>query len=323
MRPLVSVIIPTYNRSRWVVEAINSVLAQTMTDREIIVVDDGSTDDTMETLVQYKRKIRMVSRRNGGPAAARNYGTMIALGEWVCFLDSDDEWGPRTLESHVNAVAAHPKTCVHLVNARLQRRSSGMVDLFEHTGFAPHCREVIERPLNLQLRYGMAWPQCAMIRRRTFEHIGGFDERFRVLYEDFDLFCRLGTQGPWAFEPYPHARILRRIDDIPSVSSNRFSDPLGVAQAMVLIFTKLAMRDDLTDEEREIVQRRLVQCRRGWGVALMRNGAKREARHVFAHCFQQSHEGSDVLRYVTTFMPRSVADSAARMHARRNHNRRD
>lgn len=323
MRPLVSVIIPTYNRRRWVIEAIDSVLGQTMDDREVIVVDDGSTDGTDEALTRYKRRIRTVHRPNGGPAAARNYGTMIALGEWVCFLDSDDEWGPHTLESHVNAVAAHPRTCVHLVNARLQRRSTGMVDLFEHTGFAPHCREVIERPLSLQMRYGMAWTQCAMIRRRTFEHIGGFDERFRVLFEDFDLFCRLGTQGPWSFDAYPHVRILRRSDDIPSVSSNRFKDPLGVAQAMVLVFSKLAARSDLTSEEHEQVLQKLVRCRRGWGVALLRNGAKREARHVFAHCYQESGEGSDVLRYVTTFLPRSVADSAVRMHARRTHNRRD
>ncbi len=322
MRPLVSVIIPTYNRHRWVTKAIDSALAQTVGDREIIVVDDGSTDGTAETLVQYKRRIRMVRRPNGGPAAARNYGTMIALGEWVCFLDSDDEWDPRTLESHVKAVAAHPRTCVHLVNARLQRKTTAMVDLFEHTGFAPHCREVIDRPLRLQILHGMAWTQCAMIRRRTFEHIGGFDERLKVLYEDFDLFCRLSTQGPWAFDTYPHVSILRRDDDIPSVSSHRFSDPMGVAHAMVLVFTKLAARDDLTDEERELVLRRLVRYRRGWGVALMRNGARREARHVFAHCYQESHEGADVLRYVTTFLPRGVADSASKLHARRTHNHR-
>src|SRR5271156_2034659 len=100
-RPAVSVIIPTYNYGRFVTEAVDSVLAQSYTDHEVIVVDDGSVDDTPERMQPYAERVRYLRQPNQGPSAARNNGIEAARGEYVAFLDADDLWHPRKLEAQL------------------------------------------------------------------------------------------------------------------------------------------------------------------------------------------------------------------------------
>jgi glycosyltransferase involved in cell wall biosynthesis len=108
-RPLVSVVIPTYNRSGYVVEAVDSVLRQTYPSYEVIVVDDGSTDDTHEALEPYMGRIRYVRQENLGEGAARNLGVSRARGEYVAFLDSDDMWEPEFLAATMEAFKKFPE----------------------------------------------------------------------------------------------------------------------------------------------------------------------------------------------------------------------
>ena len=96
--PVVSVVIPTYNCGRYIEEAVNSVLSQTYRSLEIIVVDDGSTDDTAGRLEKYTDRIRFVSQKNSGPSRARNVGMELSTGEYIAFLDADDRWLPEKLE---------------------------------------------------------------------------------------------------------------------------------------------------------------------------------------------------------------------------------
>src|SRR5215212_11526906 len=101
MNPLVSVVIPTYNRRRLVVEAVESALAQTYRPLEILVVDDGSTDGTEAELHRFGSAVRYLKQPNQGAAAARNRGIRAATGELVAFLDSDDLWAPAKIEKQV------------------------------------------------------------------------------------------------------------------------------------------------------------------------------------------------------------------------------
>ena len=105
IKPLVSVIIPTYNRAQYICNAIDSVLAQTYRNIEVIVVDDGSTDDTRCILSRYGPNIRYVFQNNAGPSAARNNGITKARGRLIAFLDSDDIWLPEKLERQVQLIA--------------------------------------------------------------------------------------------------------------------------------------------------------------------------------------------------------------------------
>ncbi len=101
MTPLVSIIIPTFNRSKIVRRAVDSVFAQTFQDFEILVIDDGSSDDTRSALAGYPDRLRYVFQKNQGPAAARNHGMQLAKGEYIGFLDSDDVYFPNNLEAHL------------------------------------------------------------------------------------------------------------------------------------------------------------------------------------------------------------------------------
>ncbi|HTS19485.1 MAG TPA: glycosyltransferase family A protein [Verrucomicrobiae bacterium] len=102
--PSVSVIIPTFNRERCVGRAVDSVLAQTFQDIEVIVVDDGSTDSTTNVLSRFGNRIRLIRQENRGVSSARNTGIRAASGKWLAFLDSDDEWHPRKLERQVDCL---------------------------------------------------------------------------------------------------------------------------------------------------------------------------------------------------------------------------
>lgn len=117
--PLVSVVIPTYNRSGYVVEALDSVLRQTYPDYEVIVVDDGSTDGTHEALKPYRDRIRYVRQENLGEGAARNLGVSHARGEYVAFLDSDDMWEPEFLAATMEAFKRFPEARMVTTNFKM------------------------------------------------------------------------------------------------------------------------------------------------------------------------------------------------------------
>jgi glycosyltransferase involved in cell wall biosynthesis len=107
--PKVSVIIPSFNYARFVANAVDSVLAQTFTDHEIIVIDDGSTDNTREILSVYKGRINYIYQENKGLSGARNTGIRAAKGEWIALLDADDEWYPNKLEEQMRVLGQNPQ----------------------------------------------------------------------------------------------------------------------------------------------------------------------------------------------------------------------
>lgn len=102
-----SVVIPSYNRSAWLVTALESVFAQTEPAFEIIVADDGSTDDTPDVLRKYEGRVKVLTQRNAGPSAARNLGIAAATGDYIAFLDSDDLWFPWTLALYREVIEPH------------------------------------------------------------------------------------------------------------------------------------------------------------------------------------------------------------------------
>lgn len=152
-KPTVSVVIPTYNRAKYVTETIDSVLSQSYTDYEIIVVDDGSTDNTREALAPYMDRIRYIHQQNSGVSAARNRGIKAARGKWIAFLDSDDIWLPEKLAVQIKDISKYPGVCLHTTNAGLYRERIGReVNLFDFTGFSKELSEmpaIIERALNI------------------------------------------------------------------------------------------------------------------------------------------------------------------------------
>jgi len=197
--PLVSVVIPTYNRSSIVGDAIDSALLQTYGNIEVVVVDDGSTDDTLLKVTQYGDRIRVITQDNAGPSAARNRGIAVSRGELIAFLDSDDLWMRTKVERQVSLLlkAGNSVPCC-LTNIRMQWNDRE-ISSFENSWLRPGIEEGIWLNVSdvLATRF-VLFNQAVMIRREALDRVGGFDESLRLL-EDSDLALRLSFDGPWAF----------------------------------------------------------------------------------------------------------------------------
>lgn len=186
MNELVSAVIPAFNYGRFVCDAVDSALAQSHPSLEVIVVDDGSTDDTRRRLEPYGSRIRYVYQSNRGLSAARNSGIREARGEWVAFLDADDVWH-------------RDKTAVQLAAARAMGDpmligSCGAGALPERLNPLPPVRTLGIEDFLLSLPVG---PSGVLVRREAFAAVGGFDESLRSV-EDRDMWLRLAVQFPAA-----------------------------------------------------------------------------------------------------------------------------
>jgi glycosyltransferase involved in cell wall biosynthesis len=199
--PLVSVIIPTYNRSSLICKTVENVLRQTYQKLEVIVVDDGSTDDSLERLRVFGSRIRVITQENGGPSAARNKGLEVASGEIIAFQDSDDEWLPTKLERQVSILdrAGKEVPCC-ICNATMHFRGKPPITSFNLAFIHPALPEGIwSNVAEVLSSTFILFNQCAAIRSDALRRVGGFDESLRFM-EDYDLSLRLLSEGnSWAF----------------------------------------------------------------------------------------------------------------------------
>jgi glycosyltransferase involved in cell wall biosynthesis len=183
MNPEVSVIIPTFNRRAMVREAIDSVLAQTAAGFELIVVDDGSSDGTVEELARFGESIRIERIANRGPAAARNLGVAIARAPLIAFLDSDDLWSPIKLERQLAFISENPGCDISQCNEIWIRDGRRVNPGMRHRKRAGNF--FVE-----SLRTCLISPSAVLMRRDLLDSIGGFDEDMAAA-EDYDLWLRI------------------------------------------------------------------------------------------------------------------------------------
>lgn len=182
----VSVIIPAYNAAAFVCEAVNSALAQTHPDVEVIVVDDSSTDDTPDVLARYGSRIRVHRQPNGGVSSARNTGASLATGDWVSFLDADDVWAPRKIEAQLEAVGGGAWAYTNRYN-------------FGARGAVPEIQTDVTRMsegdvfIPLLLRGNFITVSSVMMRTALFEELGGFYHQ-KGGCEDWDLWLRAASR---------------------------------------------------------------------------------------------------------------------------------
>ena len=193
-QPSVSVIIATYNRARYLAQTINSVLSQRFRSFELIVVDDGSTDNTRELLHSYADRLRFFYQENRGPSAARNLGVHHARGEWIAIQDSDDLCRPNHLEVLFRYVAAHPNCRMVFANgAYLDRPEHGRDTIIP----AGKSRRLARAGVTIQdlFERSIVRLQGSLIARSAYDEIGGHDESLRICM-DLDLSFRLFMKFP-------------------------------------------------------------------------------------------------------------------------------
>jgi len=196
--PTVSVIIPVYNGEPYLAEAINSALQQTLSPEEIIVVDDGSLDDTRKIASSFASRIRYFFQENAGAAAARNTGVMAATGNYLSFLDSDDLWMPDKLERQLDCFAADPSLDVVFGHARqfICPRMTGRPE-----ALAP----VNLEPMPTQM------PSAIFVRRTAFFRVGLFRTDLKIA-DCIDWYARARDAG-LKERMLPEVVFLRRIHD--------------------------------------------------------------------------------------------------------------
>lgn len=194
--PLVSIVIPVYNGSNYVAEAIESALAQTYPNIEILVINDGSKDDgaTDKVVARYADRVGYIRKENGGVATALNLGIREMRGEYFSWLSHDDLYMPNKISAQIDFLAAHgfPDAVVY----------SNHVNLFEATKTSSRATHIVRDPLEFRAREIVANNQihgCALlVPRKAFDQAGLFDEKLRVA-QDYELWFRIAGKFPFMY----------------------------------------------------------------------------------------------------------------------------
>jgi len=194
----ISVIIPSYNRAHVLGRAIQSVLDQTLPALEIIVVDDGSNDSTPVLMQQQFPQCRYIKQPNSGVSAARNTGIEVATGDWLAFLDSDDEWLAGKLEAQRQLLQQHPNIKICHTEEIWIRNGKRVNQMKKHAKSGGH---IFRNCLPLCV----ISPSSVIIHRDLFDEVGNFDEELPAC-EDYDLWLRICAQHPVAFVEQPQIK---------------------------------------------------------------------------------------------------------------------
>lgn len=239
--PLVSIIVPLYNKERYIAQTLESVLQQSDTDWECIVVDDGSTDRGPERVAAYEdERIRLIRQANAGPAAARNHGAREARGEWLLFLDADDELMSDNIEVGRNLLSRFPATNVYLYRHHCQYKSEpepivdeGRPFPFEYTLDSSRVRAEDLTFIANRFEAGAAW-----IRRRTFGSFTGYYDRQKILFgEDTYLWVQVVLTEPFLVSDYVGVWVNVASSELGVGKKGKFNsavllDPEGLFEAV-------------------------------------------------------------------------------------------
>lgn len=216
--PKVSVIIPIYNVASVVAETLKSVLAQTYTDFEVLIIDDGSTDDSVVICQEFQDvRFQIIHQQNRGLAGARNTGIRHAQGDYLAFLDSDDLWLPEKLERHVQHLDTTPEVGVSFSRSRFIDAQGQPLGIYQ----MPKLMDIT--PGYLFCRNPISNGSCVVIRKAVLDEIrfqdnlyGAvedfyFDDSFRQS-EDIECWVRIALQTTWKIEGIPEALTLYRVN---------------------------------------------------------------------------------------------------------------
>jgi GT2 family glycosyltransferase len=240
--PLVSIVMPTYNRSRWLQGAVDSALAQTYPNLEVLVIDDGSTDGTAEAMRGYAGRVTYLRQANRGVAAARNAGIRAAKGQYLTFLDDDDLFLPRKIERQVQLLNARPDLeFVHCRCYYVDEQGSFLhqVDLLPEGEVLPQL-----------LRRNFVWMGGPLISRRCLERVGIFDPAVPSVTADWDLWLRIAQAGyrlGCAQEPLGAYRI-----HADSMMSDVAQLERGIFAVLERAFSAPNMPSDLAAQKQEL-----------------------------------------------------------------------
>jgi glycosyltransferase involved in cell wall biosynthesis len=264
--PKVSVIIPTYNRLPVLKEAIHSVLKQDFEDFELIVVDDGSTDETPEVIRKLGGRVKLLLQpENRGVSAARNKGILHAKGKYVAFLDSDDLWVKGKLKIQVTFLDENPHYPLCYTDEVWIRKGKRVNPMIKH---AKYSGWIFEKCLPLCI----ISPSSAMMRKTLFSRVGLFDEALPVC-EDYDFWLRVSARFPIFF--INKKLIIKRGGHSDQLSNRSW----GNDRYRVIALEKLLSEPYIAQEDREIVLKEMKRKSQILYKGFLKRGKEIEAKH--------------------------------------------
>lgn len=291
--PIVSVIIPTFNYGKFIGEAIRSVFDQTLKDFEIVVVDDGSTDNTKEIVESFGAKVRYFHQPQQGPASARNKGIRESRGEFVAFLDADDIWLPTKLEKQVNLFARNPRLGMVLTDNFLFDEAGIYRDYVNKKGY------LLEGDIvaNIFINSGVVTP-TVMVRREVFNKVGLFEENLYIA-EDDNMWIRIAVE----YEVDIVDESLAKIRDHRG-RTMRVSDKLieSVEKNIELLTNKYG--PGVASRIKPLVARKYNQIYFSQGYGQFENGNYRQARALFRKALKAKAGNKKTMIYImATYIP--------------------
>ena len=268
----VSVIIPTFNRAGVLVRAIESALQQSLPAKEIIVVDDGSDDNTQNVVGDLQRgaviPISYIYQRNSGVSAARNCGIRHAGGEWIAFLDSDDAWLLHKLESQANLIEQHPGFRLCHTQESWIRNGVRVNQMKKHAKSGGH---IFQQCLPLCV----ISPSSAVIHRALFDDVGLFDETLPAC-EDYDLWLRICAHEAVLFVETP--QILKYGGHDDQLSHKHW----GMDRFRIQALQNILQDPGLNKSQQQLVIKTLLHKAR-----ILRQGAEKRSNHQRADKYRK------------------------------------
>ena len=262
--PLVSVILPTYNRAWTLKDAVDSVLFQDYPNIELIIIDDGSKDNTQKLLEPYKNEIIVLTQENKGVSAARNAGIKKSRGEFIALLDSDDAWDKRKISCQVEFFQRNTKALICQTEEIWIRKGKRVNPKLKHkkpSGL------IFEPSLDLCL----VSPSAVMMRRELFEQKGYFNEDFLVC-EDYDLWLRVSSTIPVFLIDKPYT--IKRGGHKDQLSGLHSQDKFRIRSLMNLLNS-----DSLTQGQAEKAKKVLKKKCTIYGNGCIKRGKKKEGEY--------------------------------------------
>ena len=263
---LVSVVIPAYRCAEYIAEGIESVLAQSLTDLEIIVVNDGSPDtpDLEAALLPYAGRIRYFKEGTKGPSGARNTGIRNAFGKYIAFLDGDDYWTPDHLAKNIGILEGSPKIALVYCDCILIKDGQPFSRVFFAQG---QSRRVSFESLLLQS--STISTSSVVVSREAITAAGGFDETIHRC-EDFDMWLRLAFQGS-RMAYHPDAEVYHRVHKV-SLSA----DSLAMIKDRVRVYEKTASTLAISREQRQLIRRMITKSQSDGYVEQLKESLERK-----------------------------------------------
>ena len=307
----VSAVIPTYNAAPYIAQSVDSVLAQTFAPCEIIVVDDGSTDDTARVLAPYGEKIKYIYQKNQGEPAARNTGIRAATGDYIAFLDADDLWVPEKLELQMQYVAAHPE-CAMVYTDMMTFDQHGIVDPSVKVRFnITFPSGNIFRALFYETLFGSG---SVVFRKSCVDTIGYFDESF-LIGSDYEMWLRMARHFQIGFVDKP----LLMYRQHPAMSTRGLGRklqngvPWEVAALQKILRLYPEARQELGDA---MINQRMAKPIADLAHICFQQGDHKSARKLFRTALTYWRRPQYLAFYLASFVPPGQIDRVRRLRRR-------